>query len=118
MIHFLILLVCILSIEILIRLNFLSFIDSILKETRKVTNVISQDNISDHWKEKVIPVYALRIMKYSIQISFVLLVIISFFFIAAYFFNDFLNIVLSLIGVVESIFFAFGYFYLRKLYSK
>ena len=118
MTHFLLLLVCIVSIEVLIRLNFLSFLGSILNITRKVTHVISQDNISDHWKERVIPAYALRIMKYSLQILFILLLILSFFFIADYFFNDFLSLALSLIGVAESIVFAFGYVFLRKALLK
>ncbi|MFL2754509.1 MAG: hypothetical protein ACJ0BF_00185 [Gammaproteobacteria bacterium] len=118
MIHLVILLVCILSIEVFIRLNFLSFFDSILKMMRKVTNVIFQDNISDHWKEKVIPIYALRIMKYSLQISLILLLIVSFILIVGYFFKEFHNFAFSYIGVAESIIFAYLYFYLRKLYYK
>ena len=55
MIHLLLLLVCILSVEVFIRLNFLSHLDSILKVTKRVTYVIPNNNISDHWKEKVIP---------------------------------------------------------------
>ena len=90
MIHFLLLLVCILSVEVFIRFNFLSLLDSILKVTKKVTYVIPQNNISDNWKEKVIPAYALKIMKYSLQILLILLLIMSLFFIADYFFNDFL----------------------------
>ena len=114
MTHLLLLIVCILSVEVFIRLNFLSYLDSILKVTRKVTYVIPQNNISDHWKEKVVPAYALRMMKYSLQILLILLLILSLFFIADYFFNDFLALTLSLIGIIESIVFAFGYVYLRK----
>ena len=114
MIHFLLLLVCILSVEVFIRFNFLSLLDSILKVTKKVTYVIPRDNISDHWKEKVIPEYALRMMKYSLQILLILLLILSLFFIADFFFNNFFAFTLSLIGIVESMVFAFGYFYLRK----
>ena len=114
MIHLLLLLVCILSVEVFIRLNFLSYLDSILKVTKKVTYVIPNNNLSDHWKEKVIPAYALRIMKYSLQILLILLLILSLFLIADFFFNDFLPLTLSLIGVLESIVFAFGYVYLRK----
>ena len=114
MIHFLLLLVCIISVEFFIRLNFLSHLDSILKVTKKVTYVIPQNNISDHWKEKVIPAYALRIMKYSIQILLILLLILSLFFVADYFFNDFLALTLSFFGIIESMVFAFGYVYLRK----
>ena len=118
MIHFLLSLVCILSVEVFIRLNFLSHLDSILKVTKKITYVIPQRNISDHWKEKVIPVYALRIMHYSLQILLILLLIMSLFFISDFFFNDFLPLTLSLIGIIESMVFAFGYVYLRKLYIK
>ena len=118
MIHLLLLLICILSVEVVIRLNFLSHLDSILKVTKRVTYVIPQDKISDHWKEKVIPAYAFRIMKYSLQILLILLLIISLFFISDYFFNDFLAFTFSWIGIIESMVFAFGYVYLRKLFIK
>lgn len=118
MTHLLILLVCIFSVEVFIRSHFLSHLDSILKVTQKVTNVISKNNISDHWKEKVIPAYALRIMKYSLQILLILLLIMSLFFITDLFLNDFLAYTFSLIGVMESMVFAFGYVYLRKSFIK
>jgi len=118
MIHLLLLLVCILSVEVFIRLNFLSYLDSILKVTKRVTYVIPKSNISDHWKEKVIPAYALRIMKYSLQILLILLLILSLFLIADFFFNDFLAFTFSLIGIIESMVFAFGYVYLRRLFIK
>ncbi len=114
MIHLLLLLVCILSVEFFIRLNFLLHLDSILKVIKRVTYVIPKSNISDHWKEKVIPAYALRIMKYSLQILLILLLILSLFFIADYFFNDFLAFTFSCVGIIESMVFAFGYIYLRK----
>jgi hypothetical protein len=118
MIHLLLLLVCILSVEVFIRLNFLSHLDSILKVTKRVTYVIPISNISDHWKEKVIPAYALRIMKYSLQILVILLLIMSLFFITNYFLSGFLAFTFSWIGIIESIVIAFGYVYLRKLFIK
>lgn len=114
MIHLLLSLVCILSVEVFIRLNFLSYLDLILKVTKRVTYIIPKSNISDHWKEKVIPAYALRIMKHSMQILLILLLIMSLFLIANYFFNDFLAFTFSLIGIIESMVFAFGYVLLRK----
>jgi hypothetical protein len=114
MIHFVLLLICVLSVEVFIRFNFLLILDSILKVTKKVIYVIPQNNISDHWKEKVVPAYALRMMKYSFQILLILLLIMTLFFIADYFFNDFLAFTFSLIGIIESMVFAFGYVYLRK----
>ena len=118
MIHFLLSLICILSVEVFIRLNFLLHLDSIIKVTKKVTYVIPNNNISDHWKEKIIPAYALRIMKYSLQILLILLLIMSLFFISDYFYNDFLAFTFSLIGIIESMVIAFGYVYLRKLFIK
>ena len=112
--HIVLLLVCVLSVEGFIRFNFLSILDSMLKVIRKVIHIIPQDNISDHWKEKVIPAYALRMMKYSLQILLILLLILSLFFVADYFFNGFLALTLSLFGIIESMVFAFGYAYLRK----
>ena len=118
MTHILLILVCISSVEVFIRLNFLSYLDLILKVTKRVTNIIPQDKISDHWKEKVIPAYALRIMKYSLRILLILLLIMSLFFIVDFFYTDFLAFTFSLIGIIESMVFAFGYVYLRKLFTK
>lgn len=118
MTHFLLLLICIISVEVFVRLNFLSRLDLILKVTKKVTYIIPKNNISDHWKEKVIPAYALKIMKYSLQILLILLIIIFLFFIAEFFHNNFLGYILSFIGIMESMAFAFGYVYLRKTFIK
>tara|TARA_Y100000385_G_scaffold284416_1_gene342382 strand:- start:712 stop:1068 length:357 start_codon:yes stop_codon:yes gene_type:complete len=112
--HLALLMVCILSVEFFIRLNFLLVLDSLLKVIRKVIYVIFQDNISDHWKEKVIPIYALRIMKYSLQILSILLLIIIVFAVGSYFFKDLIGLTLSIIGIMESMVFAFGYVYTRK----
>ena len=118
MIHFLLSLICILSVEVLIRLNFLSHLDLMLKVTKKVAYIIPQHNISDHWKERVIPAYALRIMKYSVQILLILLLVLCLFIITDFFFNNFLIFTLSLIGIIESMVIAFGYVYLRRLFIK
>lgn len=114
MFHLLILLVCILSIEIFIRFNFLYLLNSLLKVTVKVVHVIPAGSISDHWKERVIIAYALRIMKWSIQMLLIISLIVSLFFIGDYLINDFLKFTLSSVGIIESVIFAFGYVYLRK----
>ena len=116
MIHILTLVVCILSVEIFIRSNFILILVSILKVTQKVTNILLHDNISDHWKEKVIPAYALKMMKYSLQMFLILLSILSLFLIANYLFRDFLTFSLSLMGIIEALGFAFGYLYLKKFF--
>tara|TARA_B100000768_G_scaffold85837_1_gene81032 strand:- start:567 stop:830 length:264 start_codon:yes stop_codon:yes gene_type:complete len=86
--------------------------------TKKVTYVIPKNNISDHWKEKVVPAYALRIIKYSLQILMVLSLILSFFLIGDFFLTDFFALALSLIGITESMVFVFGYVYLRKSFIR
>ena len=118
MFHILILLVSVLSVEIFTRFNFFNLLVSILLVTKKVIHLITADNISDHWKERVIPKYALIIMKRSIQMLLIILLIISLFFIVDYIKSDFIKFCLSLIGIIDSICFAFGYVYLRKFFAK
>ena len=118
MIHLLLLLVCIFSVEVFIRLNFLSNLNSILRVAKKVTYIISQNNINDHWKEKIIPAYALRIMKHSLQIFLIISLILCFFIAGDFFLNNFILFTLSLTGIIESIVFVFGYAKLRQLFIK
>jgi hypothetical protein len=116
--HLILLLICIISVEVFIRIGFLSILDSILRVTRKVTHIIPKENISDHWKEKVIPVYALRIMKLSLQVILIISCILFIIFAADLFVVDFLSLSLSFIGIIESMVFAFGYVHLRRLVKK
>jgi hypothetical protein len=118
MLHFLLLLVCILSVELFLRLNILLQLNSIINVIKKVTYVIFQKNISDHWKEKVVPAYAFKIMKYSLQILIIILFIFSLFIITSFFFKNFLEFTFSFIGIFEALVFAFSYFYLRALFIK
>ncbi len=118
MFHLLLSLVCILSIEIFIRLNFFHLLGLLLRVTKKVIHVMPASNISDHWKERVILIYALIMMKRSIQMLLIILLIIALFFIVDYIKNDFIKFSLSLLGIIDSICFAFGYLYLRKFFAK
>ena len=112
--HLILLLVCTLSVEIFVRSNLSSILSSALKVSMRVAHVITSVNISDHWKEKVVPAYALRLMKHSLQMLFVILLILFLFLATEFFVNDFFVFSLSLIGVLESIFFVFGYVFIRK----
>lgn len=118
MYHFILLLVCIIFLEILFLFKFFSILISYFKVMRNVSHIIAKKNISDHWKERVIPAYSLVMIKYSLQILLILLVTLSLFFIAENLFHDFLNHTLSLTGVLETIFFTIGYIYFRKLLVK
>ena len=116
--HIILLIVCILSVEIFIRINFLSHINSLLNLIKKITHIIPQKIISDHWKEKAIPIYALKLMKHSLKILFILLLILSLFLVADFFVNELLAFTLSFVGILESIVFAFGYAFIRKSFVK
>lgn len=113
--HLVLFIFCILCVQVFISLNFLQSLDLILNIARKAVHVISQNNVSDHWKEKIIPVYALRIAKHSLRILLVLLFVMSLFLIADFFFNGLFELTISLTGVSESLVFATGYVYLRRL---
>jgi len=118
MTHILLLAVCILSVEIFIKSNFLSILDLFSKLIKKVFHVILSKNISDHWKEKILSAYALRIMGYSLQILITLLSILSLFITLDYFNNDLGYLIFSLIGLLESLGFSLGYLFLRKSITK
>ena len=118
MIHFLTFVVCILSLEIFIRSNFTHILASLLKVTIKVVNVLAQKNISDHWKERAIPAYAFKMMQYSLRMLLILISILSLFFTSNYWFEGFINFSVSLMGIAETVVFAFGYVLLRKVFIR
>ncbi len=113
--HIILLFICLLSVEIFIRLNYFPLIASIIKVSKKAIYIISTKNISDHWKENIIPKYSLQMMNYSLKILFILFLIIFIFVIADIFFSGFLAFTFSWNGITESILIAFSYAYIRNL---
>ena len=109
MLHALLFLGCIISIEIFLNLNFLNHLKKIISLTKKVLLVMSNKEISDHWKERVIPTYALQLMKYSLTVLLILLMIIAVFLGISLFELNFIVYIFSLIGILESIIFVFLY---------
>ena len=91
---------------------------SLIKTSKKATSTILNKNISDHWKENIIPKYSLQMMKYSMQMLLILVLIIFIFVIADNLFRGFLAFTLSWSGIIESILLAFSYVYMRKLFFR
>lgn len=112
--HFILFLGCILSIELFLRLNFLSHLNVMLVVTKKIVYIVPSKKISDHWKEKIIPIYAFKIIRASAQILLISFCIVLFFLANDAFFNDFLKFATSIIGIIETSFFLMSYFFLRK----
>ena len=101
--HIVLIICCMISVELIIRANFKLIIFSLKSLSKKVLRILSSENVSDCWKEKIIPYYAMCMLKYSIKSFFVLLMIIFIFLLPNFFIIDFIYFCLSLIGIVESI---------------
>ena len=110
--------ICFLSVEIILRSNYISLITSTINVSKKAISIILNKNISDHWKEYIIPKYSIQMMKYSLQMLIVLFLIIFIFVIADKLLSGFLSFTFSIKGIIESILIAFSYAYIRKLIIK
>ncbi len=113
--HFIVMFLCFLSVEILIRSNYLYLVYSLIKASKKATYIIGNKNISDHWKENIIPAYSIQMFKYSMQMLLIIFFLMLIFVIADYLFVGLLSFLFSSIGIIECMFFGFTYVYLRKL---
>jgi hypothetical protein len=113
--YFYLIIACVLSIELFIRLKFMSYVNSIVNNTNKVFRVIISSNISDHWKEKMVPVYAFILLKNSLSILGILFFIILVFSAFIVLSSKFLALILSVTGVATSIVISLTYLKLRVI---
>lgn len=63
--------------ELLLRLPMVPEFSRVQSASRKATRLLRSSAISDHWKEKILPVYALRIGRGSLLLFGMLCVVIS-----------------------------------------
>ena len=112
--HLILFVICFLSVEIFIRSNYILLLNSTFKLSKKATSTILNKNISDHWKEKIIPKYSLQMIKCSMQMLMIIILIIFIFFIGDNVLSGFLEFTFSWNGIIASILFAFSYAYIRK----
>ena len=105
---------CMFSVELLIRSDIKLIFSSLLAVFEKSIKVMKSDKISDCWKEKIIPFYAISMFKYSIHSFFILGLIVFIFFFSSLFVNDFIHFSISPVGIIESIIFCMGYLKIRK----
>tara|TARA_B100001750_G_scaffold246189_1_gene267746 strand:- start:1298 stop:1657 length:360 start_codon:yes stop_codon:yes gene_type:complete len=114
--HLILSLLCVISIETFSKSNFLIQLQSIIEIIRKVFKVISSSKVSDHWKEVVIPHYALSMMRHSLKVLLTLIAIIAFFLMPSLFLEGFIDFLISFMGIIESILFAFLYIKLKSFF--
>ena len=104
---------CVLSVELFLRLKFMSYVNSIGRNLNKVFHVIMASNISDHWKEKMVPTYAFILLKNSFLILGILFLIILVFSVFIVLSSKFLALLLSVTGIATSIVISLTYLKLR-----
>ena len=108
---------CILSLELFLNSNFLTYVSSIGRNTKKVFRVIIAPRISDHHKEKIVPAYAFILLKSSLSILGILFLIIFIFLGFVVLSDQFLTLLLSVTGIVESLVISLIYLKLRDILS-
>lgn len=104
----------IISLEILLRIKFKSYLLLTLHHLSKTFFLIKSSKISDHWKEKAILQYAIIILKNSLLVLGILFIIILFISLFSLLSNNFIELLLSLKGVILSISILFFYSKFRK----
>jgi len=116
--HIILFVICLLSVEIFIRSNYISLINLLVKVSKKAINIISNKNISDHWKEYIIPKYSIQMMKVSLQMLLIFILIIFIFVFADNVLSGFLEFTFSRNGIIKSILITFIYAFTRKIIFK
>ena len=76
-VHLTAMVICICGVELLSRAPLYETIVALLQYAKKSSHVIASRKISDHWKEKVLPTYSLRVAQNSLKLLFIFLVIFS-----------------------------------------
>jgi len=106
-----------LAVEVFLRTSFNNNIAQILDFMKRSGLTIRSAGISDHWKEKVLPYYALKIFINSLRLLFCMLLTVSPVLAVHYLANpfglDLLSLMTSVGGIVVSIIFASLYILFR-----
>ena len=102
-------LLLIIVIEIILNFKFFYKLNLITKLLNKAIKIITNKKISDHWKEKIIPKYSIKIFRISFLIILLFSLILFIFYIASLIFEDFYLAIYSFEGILLSILFSFFY---------
>jgi hypothetical protein len=114
-IHIVLAICCLISVELIVKSNFKIILSSLIVISKKVLIVLTSEKISDCWKEKIIPYYAISMFKYSIKLFFIICIIVSIFFLPSFLISDFIFFSISLLGIIESIIICIAYMKIRNV---
>jgi hypothetical protein len=116
-----ILLVCssIIIYEFIQLVNFTNVVKSNLKIYQKILKLFQYKNVSDFRKEKLILNYSKILLLVSIKIIVILISTLVFMMILNLLSSSYLNLVISVLGIIElSIVFMIYHLIRRKFYAK
>jgi hypothetical protein len=112
--YFILAIFCAVAIELFVRIDALVFVHKMYEKFSSFAKLMSTKNVSDHWKEKVIPSYALIIIINALKFLGVLLLIVALFTGLVLFFDGFFQFSMSAIGIVEMLLFSLLYLKIRQ----
>jgi hypothetical protein len=115
-IHFGLLILTIISIEILNFSNIKFLITQSITLYKKIFKLLISNNVSDSHKEKVLLNYSRNILIISIKILLILIMISILFFIVGFYQRDFLDLVISIWGILEMLIICFMYIFIKRLF--
>ena len=116
-----ILLICssVIIYEFIQLVNFTNIFKSNLKIYQKILKLFKYKNVSDFRKEKLIPNYSKSLLLVSIKIIVTLFFIFVFMIILSFLSYSFLNLITSVLGIIElSIVFLIYHLIRKKFYAK
>jgi len=115
------LLICstIIIYEFIRYVQLIEIVKSNLKIYQKILKLFQYKNVSDFRKEKLILNYSKTLLLVSIKIIVILISIVVLMIIFNFLSNSYLNLVLSLFGIIElSIFFLIYHLIRKKFHAK
>ena len=100
-------------------IKFKDIIKLNLKIYLKILKLFQYKNVSDFRKEKLILNYSKLLLFVSIKVIIIFIFILIFILILSLFSNSYLNLFVSILGIIElSIFFLIYHLIRRKFYAK
>ena len=111
--HLILTVFVVVTIELFLRMDALVFVSKMIEKLSSFIKLMSSNHISDHWKEKIIPKYALIIIINALKFLGVLLLIIALFSAFAWLFDGFFQFSISVIGMVEMLLLSLFYVKIR-----
>lgn len=114
MIHLVLVLASAAAIEIFMRLGFMKTLESVVDVTGKARRVVLSGNISDHWKELILPTYSTQIIKACLRILLILGLMVACFLAGNLLLPGTLAYVMSAPGLLESVVIGVAYIAIRR----